>query len=235
MIILVARIHISMELKKSTDANLENKKSVYFLIGLLMSLGVILLAFEWTQYEGEVGSLGELQVDLEEEEMIPITQQQPPPPPPPPPQTTIIEIVEDDEEIEEELEIEDTESDEDEVIEFVDIPEEVIEEPQIFTIVEENPEFPGGEAKLMEYLGKNTKFPAIAKDAGIQGIVYVQFVVMEDGSINDDMITILRGVHPALDAEAIRVVKGMPNWKPGRQRGKPVRVYFKLPFRFTLR
>jgi len=175
-----------------------------------------------------------LNLELDEEEMIPITQQQPPPPPPPPPQTTIIEIVEDDEEIEEELEIEDTEDTDDE-IEFIDIPEEVAEEPQIFTIVEENPEFPGGEVELFKYLGKNTKYPAIAKDAGIQGIVYVQFVVMEDGSINPNMITILRGVHPALDNEAIRVVKKMPKWKPGRQRGKPVRVYYKLPFRFTLK
>lgn len=224
-----------MQLKKNPEADLENKKGVYFLVGLLLSLGVVLIAFEWTQYEGDVGSLGELDIELEEEEMIPITQQQPPPPPPPPPQTTIIEIVEDDEEIEEELEIEDTEIDEDEVIEFVDIPEEVVEEPKIFTIVEENPEFPGGERALFDYLGKNTKFPAIAKDAGIQGIVYVQFVVMEDGSINDDMITILRGVHPALDAEAIRVVKNMPDWKPGRQRGKAVRVYYKLPFRFIIK
>ncbi len=203
-------------------------------MGLMISLGVVLVAFEWVQYEGEVGSLGELNLELDEEEMIPITQQQPPPPPPPPPQTTIIEIVEDDEEIEEELEIEDTEDTDDE-IEFIDIPEEVAEEPQIFTIVEENPEFPGGEVELFKYLGKNTKYPAIAKDAGIQGIVYVQFVVMEDGSINPNMITILRGVHPALDNEAIRVVKKMPKWKPGRQRGKPVRVYYKLPFRFTLK
>lgn len=224
-----------MQLKKNPDANLENKKGVYFLIGLLMSLGFVLIAFEWTQYEGEVDSLGELKLELDEEEMIPITQQQPPPPPPPPPQTTIIEIVEDDEELEEELEIEDTEDDEDDVIEFVDIPEEVVEEPQIFTIVEENPEFPGGEVELFKYLGKNTKYPAIAKDAGIQGIVYVQFVVMEDGKINPEMITILRGVHPALDQEAMRVVKNMPKWKPGRQRGKPVRVYYKLPFRFTLK
>lgn len=224
-----------MQLKKNPEADIENKKGVYFLIGLLISLGVVLVAFEWTQYEGDVGKLGELDIELDEEEMIPITQQQPPPPPPPPPPTTIIEIVEDDEELEEELEIEDTESDEDEMIEFVDIPDEVAEEPQIFTIVEENPEFPGGERALFEFLGKNTKFPAIAKDAGIQGIVYVQFVVMEDGSINDDMITILRGVHPALDAEAIRVVKSMPDWKPGRQRGKAVRVYYKLPFRFILK
>ena len=208
-----------MQLKKNPDVSLEKKKGLYFLMGLMISLGVVLGAFGRVQYEGEVGSLGE---------------QQPPPPPPPPPQTTIIEIVEDDEEIEEELEIEDTEDTDDE-IEFIDIPEEVAEEPQIFTIVEENPEFPGGEVELFKYLGKNTKYPAIAKDAGIQGIVYVQFVVMEDGSINPNMITILRGVHPALDNEAIRVVKKMPKWKPGRQRGKPVRVYYKLPFRFTLK
>jgi len=224
-----------MEIKKSPEANLEKRKSFYFLVGLMLSLGVVLVAFEWSKPEEEVGSLGELNLELEEEEMIPITQQTPPPPPPPPPQTTIIEIVEDDEEIEEELEIEDTEDNEDDVIEFVDIPEEVVEAPQIFTIVEENPEFPGGEKALFEFLGKNTKFPAIAKDAGIQGIVYMQFVVMEDGSINPDMVEILRGVHPALDQEAIRVVKSMPKWSPGKQRGKAVRVYYKLPFRFTLK
>jgi len=224
-----------MEIKKSPEANLEKRKSFYFLVGLMLSLGVVLVAFEWSKPEEEVGSLGELNLELEEEEMIPITQQTPPPPPPPPPQTTIIEIVEDDQEIEEELEIEDTEDNEDDVIEFVDIPEEVVEAPQIFTIVEENPEFPGGEKALFEFLGKNTKFPAIAKDAGIQGIVYVQFVVMEDGSINPDMVEILRGVHPALDQEAIRVVKSMPKWSPGKQRGKAVRVYYKLPFRFTLK
>lgn len=224
-----------MEIKKSPEANLENKKSFYFLVGMLLSMGVVLVAFEWSKPQEEAGSLGELNIVLEEEEMIPITQSTPPPPPPPPPQTTLIEIVDDEEEIEEELEIEDTEDNEDDIIEFVDIPEEVVEEPQIFTIVEENPEFPGGEKALFEYLGKNTKFPAIAKDAGIQGIVYVQFVVMEDGSINPDMVEILRGVHPALDAEAIRVVKSMPKWSPGKQRGKPVRVYYKLPFRFTLK
>jgi protein TonB len=224
-----------MEIKKSPEVNLEKRKSFYFLVGLMFSLGIVLIAFEWSKPEEEVGSLGELNIEMEEEEMIPITQQTPPPPPPPPPQTTIIEIVEDDEEIEEELIIEDTEDTEDDIIEFVDIPDEVIEEPQIFTIVEENPEFPGGEKALFAYLSKNTNFPPIAKDAGIQGIVYVQFVVMEDGKINPDMVEILRGVHPALDQEAIRVVKSMPSWSPGKQRGKPVRVYYKLPFRFTLK
>ncbi len=224
-----------MEIKKNPDANLENKKGVYFLIGLLLSLGVVLVAFEYTQYEGEVGSLGDLDIILDEEEMIPITQQTPPPPPPPPPQTTIIEIVEDDEEIEEELEIEDTEMDEDDIIEIVDIPEEVVEAPQIFHVVEESPEFPGGQVELMKFLQKNTQFPSIAREAGITGVVYVQFVVREDGKVDPDDIQILRGVHPALDKEAIRVVKSMPDWKPGRQRGKAVPVYYKLPFRFNLK
>lgn len=224
-----------MELKKSVNANLENKKAMYFLVGMLLSLGIVLIAFEWTKYEGEAASLGDLDIILEEEEMIPITQQQPPPPPPPPPQTTIIEIVEDDEEIEEELEIEDTEIDEEEIVEFIEMPEEVAVEPQIFHIVEEQPQFPGGEKALFEFLGKETKYPAIAKDAGITGVVYIQFAVMEDGSVNPDKIEVIRGVHPALDAEAVRVVKKMPTWSPGRQRGKPVAVYYKLPFRFTLR
>jgi len=223
-----------MEIKKNPDANLENKKGVYFLIGLLLSLGVVLVAFEYTQYEGEVGSLGDLDIILDEEEMIPITQQTPPPPPPPPPQTTIIEIVEDDEEIEEELEIEDTEMDEDDIIEIVDIPE-VVEAPQIFHVVEESPEFPGGQVELMKFLQKNTQFPSIAREAGITGVVYVQFVVREDGKVDPDDIQILRGVHPALDKEAVRVVKSMPDWKPGRQRGKAVPVYYKLPFRFNLK
>jgi protein TonB len=223
-----------MEIKKNPDANLENKKGVYFLIGLLLSLGVVLVAFEYTQYEGEVGSLGDLDIILDEEEMIPITQQTPPPPPPPPPQTTIIEIVEDDEEIEEELEIEDTEMDEDDIIEIVDIPE-VVEAPQIFHVVEESPEFPGGQVELMKFLQKNTQFPSIAREAGITGVVYVQFVVREDGKVDPDDIQILRGVHPALDKEATRVVKSMPDWKPGRQRGKAVPVYYKLPFRFNLK
>jgi periplasmic protein TonB len=222
-----------MELKKSPEANLENKKNVYFLVGLLLALGVVLIAFEWTQYEGDVGELGDLNFVMEEEEMIPITQQQPPPPPPPP-QATIIEIVEDDEEIEKELEIEDSESDENDVIEFVEI-EEFVAAPEIFHIVEEQPEFPGGEAKLMQWLSSNTKFPPIAKDAGISGVVYIQFVVREDGKVDPNDITVLRSVHPALDNEAIRVVKSMPAWKPGRQRGKAVSVYYKLPFRFSLK
>ena len=104
--------------------------------------------------------------------------------------------------------------------------------PQIFTQVEVNPEFPGGEEALFKFLGVNTKYPRKAKKKGKEGIVYVQFVVEVDGSIGD--IEILRSVHKLLDEEAVRVIRSMPRWEPGKQRGEDVRVYYKLPFRFRL-
>jgi protein TonB len=194
----------------------------------------VLLAFEWTVYEVKTKSLGDLQVEIEEEELVPITQQELKPPPPPPPKPTEIEIVEDEEEVED-VELEDTEIDEDTEVEIVEIEEEeeVVEEPEIFTIVEEMPEFPGGTEKLYEFLAKNIKYPQMAKDAGIQGVVFVNFIVYEDGHIGD--IKVLRGIGGGCDEEAIRVVKKMPKWKPGKQRGKAVRVSFNLPIRFVLK
>lgn len=112
-------------------------------------------------------------------------------------------------------------------------PPVVEEEPQIFTIVEEMPSFPGGEAELFKYLGKAIKYPELAKDAGISGVVYMTFVVDENGKVRDPKV--LRGIGGGCDEEAIRVVKSMPAWDPGKQRGKPVRVQYNLPIRFTLR
>lgn len=222
-----------MELKKSPDANLEKKRLPLIIIGLLFSTAMVLVAFEWKTFETEVKDLGELELDLIEEEIIPISQQQPPPPPPPPAPTTVIEIVEDEEEIEEELVIEDLEVDEETEIEFIEEVEEEVEEEQIFTIVEEMPSFPGGEAALMKYLGQNIKYPAIAKDAGIQGTVYVTFVVDEKGEVKD--VKVLRSIGGGCDEEAIRVVENMPKWTPGKQRGKSVKVQYNLPIRFTLK
>jgi protein TonB len=222
-----------MEPKKTEEANLERKRVPLIIMGILFSTALVLVAFEWKTYEKEVSGLGEVQMDLIEEEIIPISQQQPPPPPPPPAPTTVIEIVEDEKEIEEELVIEDLEVDEDTEIEFIEeVEEEVVEEP-IFTIVEDMPSFPGGDAALMKYLGQNIKYPSIAKDAGIQGTVYVTFVVDEKGEVND--VKVLRSIGGGCDEEAIRVVESMPKWKPGKQRGKPVKVQYNLPIRFTLR
>ena len=222
-----------MEVKKNPEVDVNKKSSMYFMIGAVVALSVLLLSFEWKTYDATVSELGKLVLDLEEEEIIPITQQELPPPPPPPPPATIIEIVEDDEEIEEELEIEDTDIDEDEVIEIVAVEEEEeVMEEEIFTIVETNPSFPGGDKKMYQYLGKNMKYPPIAQDNNIQGRVYVSFVVEKNGAITD--VRVLRGIGGGCDEEAIRVVKSMPSWSPGKQRGKAVRVRFNLPIVFKL-
>ncbi len=222
-----------MELKKSPEADLESKRLPLIITGILFACALVLVSFEWKTFETEIRNLGELDLDLIEEEIIPISQQQPPPPPPPPAPTTVIEIVEDEKEIEEELVIEDMEVDESTEIEFIEtVAEEVVEE-QIFTIVEEMPAFPGGEAALMKFLGNNIKYPAIAKDAGIQGTVFVTFVVDEGGNVKD--VRVLRSIGGGCDEEAIRVVQSMPKWAPGKQRGKPVKVQYNLPIRFTLK
>ncbi len=222
-----------MELKKSINANLEKKRIPLIIIGILFSTALVLVAFEYKAYETKVTDLGKLDIDLIEEEIIPVSQQQPPPPPPPPAPTTVIDIVEDEKEIDEEMVIPDLEVTEDTQIETIeDVHEEVAEE-QIFTIVEEMPSFPGGDAALMKYLGNSIKYPAIAKDAGIQGTVYVTFVVDEKGNVKD--VKVLRSIGGGCDEEAIRVVENMPKWKPGKQRGKPVKVQYNLPIRFTLR
>jgi len=220
-----------MEAKKNPEVDLERRKSSFSLIGLLIALAVSLVAFEWTTFERQIGEMGQLQMDFLEEEVIPPSATPPPPPPPPPAPTTVLEIVDDEEEIVE-VEIEDQEVKEDTKVEIKQREEEV-EEEQIFTIVEEMPSFPGGEAELFKYLGKNIKYPQMATDAGISGVVYVTFVVDKDGKIRDAKV--LRGIGGGCDEEAVRVVKSMPTWKPGKQRGKSVTVQYNLPIRFTLR
>ena len=106
------------------------------------------------------------------------------------------------------------------------------QEDVVFTIVEQQPEFPGGMDALGQWLGENINYPQAAKDAGAQGTVYVSFVVKKDGSISDAKV--LRGVGKYCDREALRVVADMPKWKAGMQRGKAVNVQYNLPIRFSL-
>ena len=220
--------------KKSPKADLENKKIIFIEIGLVIALAVILLAFEWKSYEKLEIDLTTRVADDIQEEMIEITQhEKPPPPPTPPQQTTIIEIVEDDVEIEDEIEI-DVEADENtEMMEYepVEEPEEE-DEAQIFTVVESMPGYPGGEAARIKYLNNNIKYPQMARESGIQGRVFVTFVVEKDGRVTD--VRVLRGIGGGCDEEAIRVIQNMPNWQPGKQRGKPVRVQFNMPILFKL-
>jgi protein TonB len=215
-----------MESKKNPKVNLERKRGLFLQIGLVIALLIVLAAFEYKSYEKSVYNLGQLNLDDLEEEIIPITKQElKPPPPPPPPPPEVIEIVEDDVVIEDEIEIEDTESDED-----LEIVEE--DDEEVFMVVENMPEFPGGDLGLMKYIQKNVKYPPIAKEYNITGKVYISFVVDRSGSVTN--VKVVRGVDKNLDAEAVRVIKSLPKYKPGKQRGKPVRVMFTVPINFTL-
>lgn len=224
-----------MEPKKSPKADLENKKGIFLQIGFIISLLIVFLAFNLKTYEQ--GSFLDIQAQVENvpEEIIPITKQENKPPPPPPPKlTTIINIVEDDAVIEEEIVVDVEATQTTEIADFVPIvkEEKEVEELEIFTVVESMPEFPGGDAARMKFLQENIKYPQLARESGIQGTVYVTFVVEPDGSISN--VRVLRGIGGGCDEEAVRVIQSMPRWIPGKQRGKPVRVQFNMPIRFTL-
>ncbi len=227
-----------MEIKKSEHADLERGKGTSLLIGFVIALGVMFVALEWTQREVEDNSELYTVKDVSlNEEMIPITLPEKKTVPPPPAAVTkaeIIEIVEDDADIEEDI----MASTEDNT-EWVDIDDyDVVtvepepEEEEIFMVVEDQPEFPGGTAALLDYLRKNIKYPAICRENNIQGRVLVTFIVNKDGAIVEPEV--VKSVNPSLDKEALRVISQMPNWKPGSQRGKPVRVKYTVPVNFRL-
>ena len=230
--------------RKTPEANLENKRGAWKAIGFVASLSLLLSALAWTSYDVAITRAIDFEADLLEDEEIPVNIVQPPPPPPPPQQTTVIEIVDDEEEIEEELEIEDIELDEDTEIEIIEEYEEE-EEDVPFMIVENMPAM--GDCKslrgderhectqmeIINYVSKNTKYPPIAKDAGIQGTVFVYFVVGKDGKVKD--VRVLREVDARLDAEAVRVVESLPDFEPGEQRGKAVSVQYTIPVKFIIR
>jgi protein TonB len=225
-----------MELKKNPKQDLEKWKGIFFRAGLVISLGVVLFAFNITQKEVVVDELSNMGDTEFEDEDIPVTrQEQPPEVKPPPPQQTVevLNIVDDDTEIEDEIEMEDAEADEDTQIEVVEIAEdEEEEEAQIFFIVEKMPEFPGGELGLRKYIATHVKYPNIARENNIQGKVYIRFCVTSAGKV--EKVSIARGVDPILDKEATRVVKALPKWKPGEQRGKKVNVWYTVPINFQL-
>lgn len=227
-----------MELKKNPKADLENRRGLYLEIGLVVILVAALVAFNVKSYDKEEKVQFERQVSEEQEEIIIQTQQEELPPPPPPEQpevTTEFEVVEDDAEIKTELVVNAEVTEETKNIEITPVKieeEEEEEEQQIFTVVENDPEFPGGMEALYKFLRENIKYPQLARDNNITGRVYVTFVVERDGSIANPRV--LKDIGGGCGQEAIRVVKSMPKWTPGKQRGKAVRVQFNLPVSFNL-
>jgi protein TonB len=228
-----------MEVKKSKKASLEGTQSTSILMGIVVGLSFMFIAFEYAQRDiviDEIDTSGDI---LVEEEIIEITRRFTPPPPPPPEtvQADLIDIVEDNT-LEEEVEFQSTEDEQkDAVIINYNYGEgdgegEVYGDEEIFAVVEEMPSFPGGDAALMSYITKNIKYPSIATENGIQGRVICTFVINRDGKVTN--AEVIRSVDPSLDKEALRVINNMPAWKPGKQRGKPVRVKYTLPIVFRL-
>ena len=248
-----------MEIKKSKSANLEKQKGTSFLIGLVIVLALIFASFEFTTKEVKVHETGPVyQVAMPEEDIIPITEPVLTVPTAPivievPEVPEILNIVEDKEEIKEEETVESVE-DTNEAIQGIAGPPvhsgpvvagpvgptvEANDEDEIFQVVEQNPEFPGGMDALTKYLSKNLKYPNDALDQGAMGRIFVTFVVNKDGSVVDAKVmnNTMRGggkLPPSCEKEAIRVVEKMPKWTPGRQRGKTVRVQYNLPIQYVI-
>jgi len=227
-----------METKKSVKADLEKDKKTSLMIGFVIALAVMFVSLEWTQREVQDNSDVYAAHDVSlVEEMAPITMPEKKTVPPPPAamkQAEIIEIIDDDADL-----VEDIIASEEDNSEWIDIntvdvvePEPEIEDDEPFQVVEDQPEFPGGTAALMEYLRKNIKYPAICRENNIQGKVIVSFIVNKDGAIVEPQV--MKAVNPSLDKEALRVISTMPNWKPGKQRGKAVRVRYSVPVNFRL-
>lgn len=223
----------SMEVKKNEKADLNKNITLFRQMGLILSLGILYVAFEYSYSDIKADKIEMVTELVVEEEMVPITRAEMPPPPPPQMNLEIITIVDDDIVLDDELDLEDLEMDEDSEVEILDYAEEEeVDDDLVFQHVERMPEFPGGYAALMKYLSKNLEYPNVASENGIQGRVYVNFIIFKDGQIGD--VKILKGVDRFLDKEAVRVVQQMPEWSPGEQRGRKVNVSFNLPVNFTL-
>lgn len=224
-----------MEVKKIPEVDITKRSSMFLMVGLIASLGLTLVAFEWKKYDlGELMDLGAANDDFEELMEIPPTIQ--PPPTPPPLQQPQVIAVPDDEEIDEQIEIDlDVDLTEDTIMEEVifdpEPSEEIAEDVVVFA--EQEATFPGGWDKWKKFLNKNLKYPKRAKRMGISGTVFLSFIVDKNGVISD--IEVLRAVGGGLDEEAIRVLKASPKWNPGLQRGRPVKSRMSIRIAFTLR
>jgi protein TonB len=224
-----------MEIKKNESKNMEKHKLLFFQMGLLIALFLVLAAFEWKK---DVNSISNLCVDdfpIIDQDLAPIT-------PPdkkdikPVVNTTQLKITTLDINDNIDVDAEDNQNKKAEVfekpLEHEETPE--VEGDEIIKVAPVMPEFPGGTEGLYEFLGANTRYPQAAKDIDLEGIVYVTFIIEKDGSVSNSQI--LRGIGGGCDEEALRVVRKMPHWTPGKNNlGRPIRVQMNLPVKFILK
>lgn len=224
-----------IEIKKQRRKKYYEQTTMFFYIGLAISLFLISMAFNWKFYDD--GSVVNLTVDesstFDEVQDIPMTEQPPPPPPQAIQLPRIIEVPDEIivEEVKVNIDVETTEDMVIEEVEFEPLEEEEVEE--IFYVVENQPEPVGGYEAFYQYVGNNLEYPRPALRNRIQGRVYIQFIVGKDGSISN--ANVIKGIDESCDKEALRVIKNAPKWKAGSQRGVPVKVYMTIPIVFKLR
>jgi protein TonB len=236
-----------MEPKKNPNADPKRNSWLFFQLGLAAIVLLSYLAIESKTYEKEIASIKTVIDDSFLDEEVPITTQinQPPPPPPPPPAPEVIQVIEDEAEVEEVV-IESTETNQEQKIvkaEKIEVFEEEVEVDVPFAIIEDVPVFPGCEKvakdkrkdclqeQIQKHIRKNFNYPEAAMDAGIQGRVFVSFVIGKDGNVS---IANLRGPDKSLEKEAERIMSKLPKMTPGKQRGKPVRMTMSIPITFKL-
>jgi len=228
-----------MEVKKNKKVNIEKTRGIYFQLGLVIVLSLSLIAFEWSS-----GLTGPSDYEIAggqtiDDDIIPITTIEEEPPvvkPPLPNFSDIIKVFENDVVIDTKVDIDDMFTMDEEIpIQIYEIEDEPEEKEQVpFIIVEDMPTFKGGdENTFARWVQRNVRYPQVPAENGIQGRVFVEFVVEPDGTVSN--VSVIKGVHPALDAEAVRVISNSPKWVAGRQMGVPVRVRFAVSVKFELR
>jgi len=227
-----------MEKKKNERADLQNKRLLFTEIGCILALAVVYFGFEYTTAEVRTAALEDAGTVVEVEDMIPITFDTPPPPPALPQivLSDILDIVDDDIEVDDEHILLPDDFDAPVLITdcFEIVEEEAEEETLPFILVEEKPKFNGKDAnEFSRWVNQRLDYPQVCIENGVQGRVTLEFTIRADGSLSD--IKVLRGVDPALDSEAVRVVQSSPKWTPGRQRDRAVAVTYTFPVIFRLR
>lgn len=228
-----------MIVKKNPKADVARLSGLFYNVGLIVALLLCITAFEWKFYDNlETIDLGQLEDSFDETIEIPVTEM-PPPPAPVLQQPEIVEV-KDEEEIKQDIQVNmDVEVQQDAV---PDVPVKIDAPPppppveekedEIFLVVEENAEPVGGMQKFYEFVSKNLEYPKQARRMGVEGRVVIQMVVDKDGTLTDPKV--LKGIGSGCDEEAVRVLKSSPKWKPGKQRGKPVKVKVTVPIIFKL-
>lgn len=226
-------------IKKSREKRNRERGPLFFTIGLSISLFLTIIALNWRSYDNQgIVDLGKVEGNFDEIMDVPISNQ-PPPPPPKKLENFNIKTVDDKTFIEDmniNLDVELTEDLAVKDVVYEDIPileaeEEKVDE--IFLVVEDQAQFPGGIGEFYKYVAESIVYPETAKRLNISGRVFVRFVVEKDGNITQ--VSVVRGIGGGCDAEAARVIQNSPKWIPAKQRGRPVRVYMTVPINFTLR